>query len=91
MKNKNLTSTYILQTNRENFYHNEVSPVCQLCKEDNEAQQPNLKDFLCVLNELIEKHPVSAEYTLIQLLVDGDFVIQNNQIILKLCELTTLL
>ena len=93
VKNKVLTGTYILQTNRVKFNQNEVNPVCQLCKEDDEtlqhflidcksleeARQPILKDFVRVLNYLIVKHPVSAEYTLIQLLVDSDIVIHNNE------------
>ena len=93
MKNKVLTGTYILQTNRVKFNQNEVNPVCQLCKEDDETlqhfliycksleetRQPILKDFVRVLNDLIVKHPVSAEYTLIQLLVDSDIVIHNNE------------
>ena len=36
VKNKVLTGTYILQTNRVKFNQNEVNPVCQLCKEDDE-------------------------------------------------------
>ena len=94
VKNKVLTGTYILQANRVKFNQNEVNPVCQLCKEDDEtlqhflidcksleeARQPILKDFVRVLNDLIVKHPVSAEYTLIQLLIlDSDIVIHNNE------------
>ena len=93
MKNKVLTGTYILQTNRAKFNQNEVNPVCQLCKEDDEtlqhflldcktleeARQPILIDFVRVLEELINKYPVSAEYTLIQLLIDSDIVIQTDK------------
>ena len=39
MKNKVLTRTYILQTNRVKFNQNEVKPVCQLYKEDDETLQ----------------------------------------------------
>ena len=67
--------------------------MCQLCKEDDEtlqhflidcksleeARQPILKDFVRVLNDLTVKYPVSAEYTLIQLLIDSDIVIHNNE------------
>ena len=37
VKNKALTGTYILQTNRVKFNQNEVNPVCQRCKEDDET------------------------------------------------------
>ena len=70
-----------------------MNPVCQLCKEDDETLQHFLinckslkysrksivSDFVRVLNDLIVKHPVSAEYTLIQLLIDSDVVIHNNE------------
>ena len=93
VKNKVSTGTYILQTNRAKFNQNEVNPVCQLCNNDDEtlqhfltdcksledARQPILIDFVHVLNDLIEKHPVSAEYTLVQLLIDSDIVIQYNE------------
>ena len=56
-----------------------MSPVCQLCQEDDETLQPILTDFVCVLEDLINKYPVSAEYTLIQLLIDSDTVIQTDK------------
>ena len=63
VKNKGLTATYILQTNRAKFNQNEVSPICQLCHEEDEtlqhflsdrksledARQPIINDFLRVL------------------------------------------
>ena len=37
MKNKILTGTYILQTNRAKFNQNEINPTCQLCYDAEET------------------------------------------------------
>ena len=83
--------------NRAKFSQNEVNPVCQLCKEDDEtlqrflldcktlegARQPILTDFVYVLEELINKYPASAEYTLIQLLIDSDIMLRTSSYKIK--------
>ena len=62
VKNKVLTWTYILQTNRAKFNQNDVNPICQLCHKCEETPQhfiidcealgedrdPILNDFNCI-------------------------------------------
>ena len=71
VKNKILTGTYILQSNRAKFNQNEVNPTCQLCQTDNETlrhfllgchelesvRKPILKEFLQVCNRLVRDCP----------------------------------
>lgn len=88
VKNKVITGTYLLQTNRVKFNQNEVNPTCQLCNNGDETLQhflidcktldktrkPILDDFLCILNELLVKNPGASKETLLQLLVDSSSV-----------------
>ena len=91
VKNKILTGTYILQSNRAKFNQNEVNPMCQLCQMDNEtlkhfllecrvleyARKPVLKDFLQVCNSLVRGCPLVADLSLIQLIVDPSVILQD--------------
>ena len=84
VKNKILTGTYILQTNRVKFNQNEVNPTCQLCQNGAETlrhflldcqeletiRKPILNDFLHVSDRLAQDYPSVADLSLIQLLVD---------------------
>ncbi|MEW8544949.1 MAG: hypothetical protein AB2693_15595, partial [Candidatus Thiodiazotropha sp.] len=84
VKNKILTGTYILQSNRAKFNQNEVNPMCQLCHTDDETlkhflldcqeldpvRKPILKDFLSQCNRLVQDCPLVADLSLVQLLVD---------------------
>ena len=84
VKNKILTGTYILQTNRVKFNQNEVNPTCQLCQSGAETlrhflldcqeletiRKPILNDFLHVSDRLVQDYPSVADLSLIQLLVD---------------------
>ena len=91
VKNKVLTGTYVLQTNRLKFNQNEVNPICLLCHEEDEPQhflidcksledirQPTISDFLRVLGDLNTRYSVAADYTLLQLLVDSNIVLQDS-------------
>ena len=85
VKNKVLTGTYILQTNRAKFNQNDVNPICQLCHKCEETPQhfiidcealaedrdPILNDFLTVLRILLDIYPQAADYSLLQLLIDS--------------------
>ena len=76
VKNKVLTGTYILQTNRAKFNQNDVNPICQLCHICEETSQhfiidcealaedrdPILNDFLSVLRSLLDIYPQAADY-----------------------------
>ena len=89
VKNKVLTGTYVLQTNRVRFNQNEINPVCLLCHEDDESlqhflidckslediRQPIMSDFLHVPGDLHTRYSVAADYTLLQLLVDSNVVL----------------
>ncbi|MCG8048991.1 MAG: reverse transcriptase domain-containing protein [Candidatus Thiodiazotropha endolucinida] len=88
LKNKVITGTYLLQTNRAKFNQNEVNPTCPLCNNGDETLQhflidcktlddtrkPILDDFLCVLNELLIESPSASKETLLQLLIDSNSV-----------------
>ena len=91
VKNKILTGTYILQSNRAKFNQNEVNPMCQLCQMDNETlkhflleckvleyvRKPVLKDFLQVCNSLVRGCPLVADLSLIQLIVDPSVILKD--------------
>ena len=100
-KNKVLTGTYVLQTNRVKFNQNEVNPICLLCHEEDEIlqrfltdcksledirqpiisdflRQPIISDFLRVLGDLYTRYSVASDYTLLQLLVDSNIVLQDS-------------
>ncbi|MCG7875776.1 MAG: reverse transcriptase domain-containing protein [Candidatus Thiodiazotropha endolucinida] len=88
VKNKILTGTYILQSNRAKFNQNEVNPTCQLCRMDNETIQhfllnckeldtvrkPILNDFLNIRRELIVTYPLVADISIVQLLIDASVI-----------------
>ena len=82
-KTKVLTSTCILQVNRASFNQNQISPVCLLCKEDDETtehfllqcssldstRQPIIDDIL----HTCENHDINVSRdsdNLIQLILD---------------------
>ena len=91
VKNKILTGTYILQSNRAKFNQNEVNPTCQLCQTDNETlkhfllgchelesvRKPILKDFLQVCNRIVRDCPLVADLSLVQLIVDPSVILQD--------------
>ena len=66
VKNKVLTGTYVLQTNRPKFNQNEVNSICLLCHEEDETlqhflinckslediSQPIINDFLRVFGDV---------------------------------------
>ena len=84
VKNKILTGTYVLQSNRATFNQNEVNPICQLCRMDHETskiflldcqeletvRKPVLKDFLNICDNRVIDYPLVADLSLVQLLVD---------------------
>ena len=92
VKNKVLTGTYILQTNRAKFNQNDVNPICQLCHKCKETPQhfiidcealaedryPILNDFLTVLRSLLDIYPQAADYSLLQLLIDSSCLIDTD-------------
>ena len=92
VKNKVLTGTYILQTNRAKFNQNDVNPICQLCHKCEETPQhfiidcealaedrdPILNDFLTVLRSLLDIYPQAADYSLLQLLIDSSCLIDTD-------------
>ena len=84
VKNKILTGTFILQTNRAKFNQNEVNPTCQLCGNADETLQyflldcsylertrgPIISDIKTVLNQLLAFYPSVTRHSFIQLAVD---------------------
>ena len=88
--NKILTGTCILQTNRVKFNQNEVNPTCQLCNAASETLQhfiidckflesvrdPVLFDTKKVIKVLLDICPVTARYSLPQLIIDRGVVLE---------------
>ena len=90
LMNKILTGTCILQTNRVKFNQNEVNPTCQLCNSASETLQhfiidckflesvrdPVLFDTKKVIKVLLDICPVTARYSLPQLIIDSGVVLE---------------
>lgn len=88
VKNKLMTGTFILQSNRAKFNQNEVNPTCQLCYAEDETIQHFLlqcetletirkhilDDIKQVISDIIRKYPDAGRYSLVQLLVDCSIV-----------------
>ena len=89
VKNKILTGSYILQTNRVKFNQNEINTECQLCWSADETLQhflqdclflentrkPNISD-LTVLNKLLEVCPLVKRHSFQQLVVDCSVILE---------------
>ena len=96
-KIKVLTSTYILQVNRASFNQNQISPVCLLCKEDDETtehfllqyssldstRQPILDDILHTCENLDIKVSRDSDH-LLQLILDCTAVLAESNPELKM-------
>ena len=90
VKNKILTGTYILQTNRVKFNQNEINPMCQLCWDADENLQhfllecsylekfrkPIISELKTVLTKLQEVCPSVKRHSLLQLVIDSSVVIE---------------
>ena len=91
VKSKILTGTYILQTNRVKFNQNEVDPTCQLCKQDKETlhhflitcttleecRKTIMIDIHNIISDLLSIWPLTAKYSLIQLIVDSSVILED--------------
>ena len=91
VKSKILTGTYILQKNRVKFNQNEVDPTCQLCKQDKETlhhflitcttleecRKTIMTDIHNIISDLLSIWPLTAKYSLIQLIVDSSVILED--------------
>ena len=91
VKNKIMTGTFILQSNHAKFNQNDVNPMCHLCHVESETlthfllecriletvRKPILTEFKKVFSDVIAEYPDAARYTLVQLLVDCNVVLQD--------------
>ena len=90
VKNKILTGSYILQTNRVKFNQNEINPECQLCWSAEETLQhflldcsflentrkPIISDLKTILNKLLEVCPLVKRHSFLQLVVDCSAILE---------------
>ena len=91
VKNKILTGTYILQTNRAKFNQNEINPVCQLCWNADETIQHFLLDCSYLenvrkpiisviktqLGELQEVYSDVIRHSFLQLVIDCSVILEH--------------
>ena len=89
VKNKILTGTYILQTNRAKFNQKEINPTCQLCYTAEETldhfllkckvldnvRNSIVKDIQNVLSDFLVVYPAASEFSLLQMIVDSSVVL----------------
>lgn len=91
-KTKIVTGTYVLQSNRSSFNQNQISPLCLLCKEDNETVEhfllqctaldpvrlPILEDIVQTLQSLDIPFDTDNNEEFMQLLIDSTAVLPEN-------------